>query len=274
MRRHQNPTRPDRAGRFYPAAKRLFDFTFACGALLLAAPVMLILVLGVWLGSPGPVFFRQRRVGRGGKLFTIYKFRTMHAGASPYAESPADDGDDSRVTSWGRILRKTGLDELPQFFNVLRGEMSVVGPRPEMPFLVSRHNRKQRRRLDVLPGVTGLWQISPARSEPIHENLRYDYYYLRHRSLGLDLQIIGGTLLVMLRGLVSGITGPKSAEAGRVEEPAALPAATALAGRAGGRSYEAVVDQAGAPEANPAMLGVDYSTPEPVMGVGAGDGNG
>jgi len=198
----------------------LFDLAFASGALLLTCPLLAIIAFLTWLDSPGPILFRQRRVGKDGKEFTIYKIRTMHVAASPYADSPADDRQDPRVTRIGRLLRRSGLDELPQFINVLRGEMSVVGPRPEMRFLVDQYNAKQRRRLDVLPGITGLWQISPVRNEPIHENLRYDYYYVRRRSFRLDLEIIAATLVVMFKGFrLRTAAAADVVTASRVEEP-------------------------------------------------------
>lgn len=220
MTRHRRTKQIHWQRRFYLVGKRAFDLAFASCALLLTSPFLAIIALLTWLDSPGPVFFRQRRVGKGGKEFTLYKIRTMYVDSSPYSDSPTDDQRDLRVTRLGRLLRKSGLDELPQFINVLRGEMSVVGPRPEMRFLVDLYNAKQRRRLDVLPGITGLWQISPVRSRPIHENLRYDYYYVRRQSFGLDLQIIGATLLVMLKGLTLRIAPREVAPAGRIEEPA------------------------------------------------------
>ena len=179
--------------------KRSFDLAFSCTVITLALPVMAVIVCLIWLTSPGPVLFRQRRVGRGGRLFTIYKFRTMHKTANPYASSPDSDFKDTRVTSVGKLLRKTGLDELPQFVNVLRGEMSVVGPRPEMPFWVKQYTPRQLGRLQVLPGITGLWQISPARKDQIHENLQYDFYYIRHQSVWLDIWLVYRTFRAMFR---------------------------------------------------------------------------
>ncbi len=193
--------------------KRSFDIVLACCLLPVLLAILPIVTVLIWFDSPGPIFFRQRRVGKNGKQFTIHKLRTMHAGSLRYDLSPQSDDHDSRVTWFGRILRKSGLDEIPQILNVLRGEMSFVGPRPEMPFLVEWYDEKQRTRLDVVPGITCLWQISSARSEPIHDNLHYDYYYVRHHSFWLDLWIIGGTIRVMLEGL-------------RLRRPAPQPAGT------------------------------------------------
>lgn len=160
--------------RGYLRAKRLFDLCFASAIIVFSAPVSLIIALAVKLESPGPVFFSQKRVGKNGKLFTLYKFRTMFITAPKYATTPKDDSCDPRVTRVGRLLRRTGLDELPQFYNVLRGHMSVVGPRPEMQFLVDQYSPRQRRRLNVTPGVTGPWQLSPHRTLPIGDHIEHD----------------------------------------------------------------------------------------------------
>ncbi|RMF83465.1 MAG: sugar transferase [Nitrospinota bacterium] len=185
--------------------KRIFDLCFASVVLFLTLPLFPVIALLIRWDSPGPIFFRQQRVGKDGKLFTMYKFRTMYVQADPYAPTPVDDRQDARVTRVGYFLRKSGLDELPQFFNVIKGEMSVVGPRPEMPFLVEKYTERQRKRLQVLPGITGLWQISSARNRPIHENLQYDYYYIRHQSLWLDLIIVGKTFLLTFRSCLTAL---------------------------------------------------------------------
>jgi lipopolysaccharide/colanic/teichoic acid biosynthesis glycosyltransferase len=119
----------------------------------------------------------------------MVKFRTMHQGVAPEAVAPTGPGD-PRVTRFGRFLRATSLDELPQLWNVLRGEMSLVGPRPEMPFIVAGYDAWQRRRLSVKPGITGLWQILGRKDLPMHRNLQYDFYYIRNRSLALDASIL------------------------------------------------------------------------------------
>jgi len=206
--------------RVYRLSKRLFDILFSLSVLALFSPILAVIAILVRCTSPGPILFRQQRVGRNGRLFTIYKFRTMDVSANPYATTPASDDRDRRVTPIGRILRKTGLDEFPQFYNVLVGEMSVVGPRPEMEFLVNTYTPRQRRRLSVTPGITGPWQISEARREPIHENVQYDLYYIRHQSLLLDLEMIFKTFLIMLRPrTVHDASLPEVAPAVRMPSP-------------------------------------------------------
>lgn len=138
------------------------------------------------MGSP---IFTQERVGQNGKLFKMYKFRTMHTDVDPYAVAPQDRGD-SRITKYGHWLRATSIDELPQLLNVLKDEMSLVGPRPEMPFIAKSYDGWQKRRLSVKPGITGMWQILGRKDLPMHENLQYDFYYIRNRSLGLDMSIL------------------------------------------------------------------------------------
>ncbi|HSU93357.1 MAG TPA: sugar transferase [Gemmatimonadaceae bacterium] len=171
------------------AAKRLVDVVGSLLLMLVSAPIWLVAMILVRETSPGPLLFVQERVGIGGRRFRMLKFRTMARDANPYAASPAGDVD-ARVTSVGRILRATGVDELPQLLNVLRGEMSLVGPRPEMPFIVDGYSALQRKRLEVRPGLTGLWQLSADRHAEIHENIEYDLYYIAHQSLVLDALIL------------------------------------------------------------------------------------
>ena len=135
-----------------------------------------------------------------GKLFEIFKFRSMTTEADPYAVNPTDRND-ARVTRVGRFLRETSLDELPQLFNVLKGDMSFVGPRPEMPFIVDTYEEIHRERLKALPGITGLWQLSGDRKKAIHENMNYDLYYVRNRSFSLDVAILMETLIFAFRGI-------------------------------------------------------------------------
>ncbi len=177
----------------YEFGKRLMDVSVAAVSLLLFLPVFPILVLLIKLDSKGKVFFVQERVGRNGKLFKMYKLRTMSSSSDPYAVAPKDNTD-ARITKLGGILRKTSLDEVPQLLNVINGTMSLVGPRPEMPFIVDQYELWQRRRLDVLPGITGLWQIVGRKDLPLHENLEYDFYYIRNRSLVFDLVILLRTI--------------------------------------------------------------------------------
>jgi exopolysaccharide biosynthesis polyprenyl glycosylphosphotransferase len=185
---------------FYEAAKRLFDIAFAGAALLALSPVMLVVAWLVRRDSDGPALFVQDRVGRDGKVFQMYKFRTMFI-STPVYEFHPKDGADPRVTRLGRWLRRLSLDELPQFLSVLRGDMSVVGPRPEMPFIVAGYTPIQRRRLEVKPGITGLWQISADRSRMIHQNMDYDLFYVYNRGLLLDIIIIIETCFTVVRGV-------------------------------------------------------------------------
>lgn len=181
------------------ALKRAFDLIFATLFLLVSLPLWLMIILFIKLESPGKAIFIQERVGLLGKRFKMYKFRTMRRETKVYAHPPKD-WDDKRVTKVGRFLRKTSLDELPQMLNVLKGEMSVVGPRPEMPFIVRKYNLWQKRRLLVKPGLTGLWQILGRKNLPLTENLEYDFYYINNQSLILDLVIILKTVPLVLSG--------------------------------------------------------------------------
>ncbi len=180
--------------------KRALDVSLGAMMLAFAAPVLALAAVLIRLDSKGPVFFRQNRTGMNGELFTMYKLRTMDCAADPYALTP-DSADDCRITRVGKLLRKTSIDELPQLFNVLRGDMSLVGPRPEMPFIAATYDETQRLRLAVRPGITGLWQISVDRNKPIHENLDYDLYYIRNYSFMLDITILLETLAFMVRGI-------------------------------------------------------------------------
>ena len=199
-------------------SKRLFDIAFAALALLLLSPVLLAVALWVRLDSPGPVFFRQQRVGQGGRPFGIYKFRTMHTGAEAVGPQ-ITVGMDARITHAGTWLRRSKLDELPQFLNVLRGDMSVVGPRPEVPRYVAQYPADMRQTvLSVRPGITDLASIAfrdesdllasspdPERTyveQILPAKLHYAQQYVRTRSLWLDLQIIAWTVLAVL-GLYS-----------------------------------------------------------------------
>jgi exopolysaccharide biosynthesis polyprenyl glycosylphosphotransferase len=186
--------------KFSEIAKRCIDFVLAALALLLLAIPFAIISVFIRLDSPGPAIFHQFRVGRDGRLFNLFKFRSMFVGSYSYAFSPSS-GLDSRITRVGRWLRRTCFDELPQLWNVLKGDMSLVGPRPEMPFIADQYNRIQRRRLSVKPGITGLWQLSGDRSRLIHENLEYDLYYLKHRSLFMDFAVILHSLVFAGRGI-------------------------------------------------------------------------
>jgi exopolysaccharide biosynthesis polyprenyl glycosylphosphotransferase len=179
--------------------KRLLDVAVSLSLIILFAPVFVVIALLVKLDSEGPVFFSQERVGLDGELFALLKFRSMRADAPKYEHSPTTR-DDPRITRLGRILRRSSLDELPQLFNVLRGEMSLVGPRPEMLFIVAQYGPVERGRLRARPGITGLWQISHARTSPIHENIDYDLFYIEHQNIFLDLAILISTIAAVVRG--------------------------------------------------------------------------
>jgi lipopolysaccharide/colanic/teichoic acid biosynthesis glycosyltransferase len=193
-------TRPRRERRLYQAAKRALDIAISALALLGTSPIFAAAALAIRVSSPGPVLFRQQRVGCNGRHFTIYKFRTMHSDCATYARSPIC-ARDPRITSVGRWLRHTCIDEMPQLLNVLRGEMSLVGPRPEMPFLVEQYEAIHLKRLSVPPGLTGLWQLSADRMSPIHKNIGYDLYYIRHRTLLMDVAILLHTVVFACRGV-------------------------------------------------------------------------
>lgn len=180
--------------------KRYIDIFLGLICLALLWPLFFIIALGIKMNSKGPVFFKHKRVGLNGKVFEMYKFRTMFTDTSPYAVNPLHR-DDPRITRFGGYLRKTSLDEMPQIFNVLKGDMSFVGPRPEMPFIVAEYNEFHKERLKVKPGITGLWQLSGDRKKAIHENMDYDLYYIRNNSFFLDIAILIETLLFAFRGI-------------------------------------------------------------------------
>jgi exopolysaccharide biosynthesis polyprenyl glycosylphosphotransferase len=188
-----------RTHRIYELMSRGLDIVVSSVMLVFAAIPLLLAALAVRLESEGPIYFRQIRIGRDGMPFTILKFRTMYERLCGDSVSPADSTD-PRITKVGRWLRRTSLDELPQLLNVLRGDMALVGPRPEMPFIVAGYSDYQRQRLSVKPGLTGIWQISADRRYPIHENLHYDLYYLKHRSLAMDVAVLFHTLLFAVNG--------------------------------------------------------------------------
>lgn len=180
--------------------KRVFDFTVSLLLLILTAPLFLVLAVIIRISSPGPAIFVQERVGLRGKLFRLYKFRTMYSGAECYDYSPKNVRD-PRITRIGRYLRRTSLDEIPQILNVLKGDMSLVGPRPEMPFIVSQYQALHRLRLTVTPGITGLWQLSADRACLIHENIEYDLYYIRNQCFFMDLAILLHTVVFAAKGI-------------------------------------------------------------------------
>lgn len=190
--------------------KRGFDIVITIFLLPLSLVIMLFIAIAILLERSGPVFFIQKRVGENGEIFDIYKFRTMVPGAEKMrhmVESENDEGElihksgrDPRVTRLGKFLRKTSLDELPQVFNILKGDMSLVGPRPEMPYLVELYEPWQRKRFAVPQGITGWWQVNGRSDKPMHLHTEDDLYYVQNYSLLLDLRILLKTVLVVLRG--------------------------------------------------------------------------
>jgi len=190
--------------------KRAFDLVFTLMILPMLAPMIALIAVAIKLDSKGPVFFRQLRAGENGKLFEIIKFRTMIDKADDLrhlVETTDEAGNiihknknDWRVTRVGKFLRKTSLDEIPQLFNVLKGDMSLVGPRPEMPYLVDRYEPWQRKRFSIPQGMTGWWQINGRSDKPMHLNTEDDLYYVQHYSIWLDIQILLKTIWVVLRG--------------------------------------------------------------------------
>jgi lipopolysaccharide/colanic/teichoic acid biosynthesis glycosyltransferase len=189
--------------------KRALDVAVAGAALLVAAPVLGMAALLIRLETHGHPIYRQRRVGLGGEPFDLYKLRTMVAGAETMGAGLAVDAGDARITRLGALLRRTSMDELPNLVNVLRGEMSIVGPRPTVQVQVDRYTERQRGRLSVRPGLTGWAQIHGRASLPWHERIELDLWYVEHASLRLDLRILWRTLRMVLggHGLYRGATG-------------------------------------------------------------------
>ncbi len=190
--------------------KRAFDLIVGGLMLILISPVLLLIAIAIRLDSPGPILFKQRRVGENGKIFWMYKFRSMVQDAERHeakAVRVQQDGqilykfpDDPRVTRVGRFIRRTSLDELPQLFNVLKGEMSLVGPRPELPWLVEQYEPWQWQRFSVPQGITGWWQVNGRSDKPMHLYTDEDLFYIQNYSLLLDIQILWRTIGAVLKG--------------------------------------------------------------------------
>jgi lipopolysaccharide/colanic/teichoic acid biosynthesis glycosyltransferase len=186
---------------------RAADLAVAGGALLVASPLLALAALAVKLEDGGPVLYRQTRVGKDGNDFELLKLRTMVVGAETMGAGLAVNRGDPRITRVGRLLRKLSLDELPQLWNVVRGEMSVIGPRPTLRYQVEQYDERQRHRLDVKPGITGWAQINGRAALPWAERIELDVWYVEHRSSRLDLRILARTPLALFRGTYKGETG-------------------------------------------------------------------
>jgi lipopolysaccharide/colanic/teichoic acid biosynthesis glycosyltransferase len=189
--------------------KRVFDRLGALVLIVLSSPLLVVACVAIRLESRGSPIYRQRRVGKDGVPFDLYKIRTMVSGAEGMGAGLAVDEGDPRITRVGSLLRRFSLDELPNLFNVLRGEMSLVGPRPTVQAQVSQYTERQRRRLLVEPGITGWAQIKGRAALPWHERIELDLWYVENWSLGLDLRILLSTARLLLsgKGLYRGATG-------------------------------------------------------------------
>jgi len=186
---------------------RAADVAVAGTTLVVASPVIAIAALAVKLTSPGPVLYRQVRVGREGGDFELLKLRTMVEGAEQQGAGLAVDRGDPRITRVGRVLRRLSLDELPQLWNVVRGDMSVVGPRPTLRYQVERYTEHQRRRLEVKPGITGWAQVHGRATLPWAERIELDVWYVDHRTPWLDVKILAKTPFALFGGTYKGATG-------------------------------------------------------------------
>ena len=186
---------------------RAADVALAGIGLVLAGPILAAAALAVKLEDGGPILFRQTRVGKDGEDFELLKLRTMVVGAERQGAGFAVDRGDSRITRAGRILRRTSVDELPQLWNVVRGDMSVIGPRPTLRYQVERYTERQRRRLAVGPGLTGWAQIHGRATLPWDERIELDVWYVEHRSPRVDLTILLRTPLALFGGTYRGATG-------------------------------------------------------------------
>ena len=188
---------------------RALDLMIAALALAVSSPVLAAAALATWIESGRPIVFRQRRIGRGGEPFDLFKLRTMVHDAERIGAGIAVDAGDPRITRVGSLLRRFSIDELPNLVNVLRGDMAIVGPRPTIQVQVDQYTPRQRRRLEVRPGITGWAQVHGRASLPWHERIELDVWYVEHRSLALDLRVIALTIRLILsgRGLYRGRTG-------------------------------------------------------------------
>lgn len=179
---------------------RILDIAIALVALIVLSPVLLVAAVAIKLSSRGPVIYRQRRVGLGGEEFEMLKLRTMVAGSDPVGVGTVVTRDDPRVTTTGRVLRRTSLDEIPNLVNVLRGEMAIVGPRPTIPAQVIDYTPRQHRRHEVRPGITGWAQVQGRAGIPWEQRIELDIDYVDRRSAALDARILAKTLWLLVTG--------------------------------------------------------------------------
>ncbi len=179
---------------------RIVDIVIAAVALVILSPVLVVTAIAIKLGSPGPIVYRQRRVGKDGLEFELLKLRTMVRGSDPVGVGIAIARDDPRVTAAGRFLRRTSLDEIPNLVNVLRGEMAIVGPRPTIPAQVVGYTPRQKRRHEVCPGLTGWAQVQGRAGIPWEERIELDVEYVDRRSAALDLRILAKTTWLLVTG--------------------------------------------------------------------------
>ncbi len=186
---------------------RALDVAVAGVGLVLASPLLGLAALATKLDGGGPVLYRQMRVGRNGEDFEVLKLRTMVVGAEKLGAGYAVDKGDARITRAGRVLRRTSIDELPQLWNILRGDMSVIGPRPTLRYQVEQYDERQRRRLEIRPGLTGWAQVQGRASLPWADRIELDVWYVDHRSPRVDLEILLRTPLALFRGTYRGATG-------------------------------------------------------------------
>ena len=190
--------------------KRILDFIMGMGVLIIVSPIFIFCMIMTYWQSSRPIFFTHERLGKNGKIFRVWKFRTMLVDAQHIVQCTPKFSkmyvqnykipcsEDSLVTRWGRIMRKTSLDELPQLFNVLHGDMSIVGPRPIVPKEIMKYGRYGRKLLSIKPGLTGFWQVSGRNNIGYPERVFVDMYYIDHQCVALDLQIIARTFWVLL----------------------------------------------------------------------------
>jgi lipopolysaccharide/colanic/teichoic acid biosynthesis glycosyltransferase len=184
----------------HAVTRRLFDLVVASVALVATSPILLAAIVAIRLETPGHAIYRQRRVGQHGREFDVFKLRTMVHGAEGIGAGMAVNEGDPRITRVGAVLRRFSIDELPNLVNVLRGEMSIIGPRPTIPVQVARYTERQRGRLAVKPGITGWAQVQGRAALPWSERIELDLWYIEHRSWRLDLEILRRTLKVLVAG--------------------------------------------------------------------------